>query len=189
MSRPYQSLAPWPKHVPLRALLGAATLAGSALLYNNSNTEAETVKPDLKFKFVIVGAGVAAKACLNTLSTLNSDPLPESSGYNGKVTVWIFFCLGVKWARSHDLLQVFMVGNENRLNSINLTENELVELGEVSDDSQNKIEHHSHVAKLNVVEKTVLLDDGTVIGFDKCFIATGKFMGWGKNDKGWWDVC
>lgn len=66
---------------------GAACLvaAGAFMLYGQDYAQAKSKdsKSDMKYKHVIIGAGVSARSCLKTLNELDKGDLP--SGYDGKV--------------------------------------------------------------------------------------------------------
>ncbi|KNC82487.1 hypothetical protein SARC_05226, partial [Sphaeroforma arctica JP610] len=74
--------------------LAATAIAGAGALYYAQNPavmhakEQEKPKVDMNYKYVIVGAGVAAKSCLKTLNEMHPDPMGEdekkAGSYDGK---------------------------------------------------------------------------------------------------------
>lgn len=72
-------------------------------------------------------------------------------------------------------IQVLMIGNDARMNSIGYSDAIREELEKPSNDPQNNILLGHEASRLDISAKTVELNDGTVIQFDKCFIATGMY--------------
>lgn len=72
----------------LFALGAASSIAAGGLLLSNHGTvqaKQKEVAADMRYKHVIIGAGVAARSCLKTLNDLDKSSLPE--GYDGKVCI------------------------------------------------------------------------------------------------------
>lgn len=69
-----------------------------------------------------------------------------------------------------------MIGNDPRMNSIGYSDADLAELEKPSNDPQNNMLMGHDVTHLDIYNKTVELNDGTTIKFDKCFIGTGTFI-------------
>lgn len=68
-----------------------------------------------------------------------------------------------------------MIGNCPRMNSIGYSDADLAELEKPSNDPQNNMLMGHDVTHLDIYNKTVELNDGTTIKFDKCFIGTGTY--------------
>lgn len=144
------------------AALASTAIAGACAWYyaqNPATVHAEQqMKPkvDMKYKYVIVGAGVAARSCLKTLNEMQPDVMSEE----------------VKKAGNYDG-KVMMIGNDPRQNSLGYTDDYHTEMEKPSNDPQNNILLGHECASLNVRDKTLVLNDGTVVGFDKVFLAMG----------------
>lgn len=69
-----------------------------------------------------------------------------------------------------------MIGNDPRMNSVGYADVDHDELERPSNDPQNNILLGHEAAKLDITAKTVELNDGTIVQFDKCFIATGAWL-------------
>lgn len=67
-----------------------------------------------------------------------------------------------------------MIGNDPRMNSIGYSDKDHVELEAPSNNPQNTMLLGHEAKHLDITNKTVELHDGTVVKFDKCFIATGN---------------
>jgi NADPH-dependent 2,4-dienoyl-CoA reductase/sulfur reductase-like enzyme len=74
-------------------------------------------------------------------------------------------------------LQVLMIGNDARMNSVGYSDKDHEELEKPTNDPQVNLLLGHEASKLDISAKTVELNDGTVVKFDKCFIATGAY-GW-----------
>eukprot|EP01134_Creolimax_fragrantissima_P007678 CFRG7678T1 len=141
------------------AMMAGMSAAGLFYSQNEPSMNAKEMserKIDMSYKYVIVGAGVAAKSCLKTINELlpqlASDGARKERRYDGKV---------------------LMVGNDPRQNSLGYTDKNHDELINSSNDPENNILQGHEAVSLNVQEKTITLSDGTVVSFDKVFLATG----------------
>ncbi|XP_063928034.1 apoptosis-inducing factor 1, mitochondrial-like isoform X2 [Zophobas morio] len=105
---------------------------------------------ELRYKHVVIGAGVAARACVRELNALDDQELPE--GYDGKV---------------------LMVGDNSRMNTIGYTDQDREDYSKFLEEPSNTVLMGHYATKLDVQKKTVQLHEGTVVSFDKCFVATG----------------
>lgn len=134
---------------------GASLAAVAVMMYASGDAvqakqKESSTKADMQYKHVIIGAGVSARSCLKKINELDNTSLPE--GYDGKV---------------------LMIGNDARMNSIGYSEADRSELESPSNNPENTILLGHEAKNLDISNKQVELHDGTVVEFDKCFIATG----------------
>eukprot|EP00127_Corallochytrium_limacisporum_P000043 Clim_evm22s2 gene=Clim_evmTU22s2 len=136
------------------AAVVAGVGAGASYYMYNSPVQAKgnPTKGGLPhYKYVIIGAGVSARTCMHTLNKI--DPTVTDS--------------------RADTGRVLMVGNDPRMNSIGYTIDDRSEIEKMGAHPDNEV-YLGHLAtSLDIFKKTLTLNDGKTVSFDKCFIATG----------------
>lgn len=132
-----------------------ATMSVAAFGYNVAYAKDQKRQ---KYKYVIIGAGVAARSCFKTI--VEGDIKSAGEGYTGKI---------------------LMLGNDPRMNSIGYSEDDHKELQQPTDHADTELLLGHNAKKLDIKNKTIELDDGTVVAFDKLFIATGGHYPTMKN--------
>lgn len=118
----------------------------------NSRTRIKPATEPEHFEFILVGAGQAARACLETL--------------NGQISL-----LGKAFAR-HKILMV-AEERDTRINALVTSKADIAELQRLSTPPNTTVIFGPTVEKLDVHSKLVQLSDGRIFSYSKLFIGTG----------------